>query len=497
VGLSVLLRLGLLGGVLAAVYAGVLRDLASVWWTRDDYSHGFLVLPIAAYLVWARRSVLRELPLRPERVRGLALVLGAAALLVFGTAGRAISLSGVSLVVMAAGLVLMVLGPRYLRAFAFPIAYLLFMVPVFDELLVLLQWPLQLATARVTVGFLQTLGISALLDQNYVVLAGKTLEVASACSGTTYLISIMAIGLPLAYLALSTWWARLVLALWALAIGVMANWVRVILIAIWASRGGDVLHGPFEIFRAMFVSWVGIAALAAAAWALAKLQAPAQEEGPAPTATPRGVAHPAGPIASHRAWQIALALLVLLGAYSRLLDRGPVDLKEDFTAFPASFEGWRGRRADAREAVFRVDGADQELVRIYEGSGKGALQLYVAYLASQQHGKKIADYRTAQLHEGTEVAEIPLQPGHTVKVNRGRLRGPGGDHPIVFWYDLDGRVISNRYEARLETVRSSLVHGRTNGALVLIATSPDDREAARQLEGFARDLMPRLRTYFP
>jgi EpsI family protein len=370
------------------------------------------------------------------------------------------------------------------------------MVPVFDEVLGPLQWPLQLMTAQVTVGFLQALGVSALLEQNYVILAGKTLEVARACSGTTYLISIMAIGLPLAHLVLRTCWSRLALVAWALAIGVMANWVRVILIGIWASRGGDVLHGPFEVFRAVFVSWVGIAALAAAAWALAKLQAPTRGEGPAPATSP-GEARPARLLASHRAWQVALTLLVLLGAYSRLLDGGPVDLKEDFTAFPASFEGWRGRRADAREAVFRVDGADQELVRIYEGSGKGALQLYVAYLASQQHGKKIADYRTAQLHEGTEVAEIPLQPGHTVKVNRGRLRGPGGDHPIVFWYDLDGRVISNRYEARLETVRSSLVHGRTNGALVLIATSPDDREAARKLEGFARDLMPRLRTYFP
>ena len=490
-----ILRLGLLGGVLAAVYAPVLRDLASIWWSRDDYSHGFLVLPIAAYMVWARRSALRPLPLRGGSVWGFALVLGAAALLVVGAAGRAISLSGLSLVVMAAGLVLAVLGGSYLRALAFPIAYLLFMVPVFDELLVPLRWPLQLATAQVTVGFLQTLGVSALLEQNFVVLAGKTLEVASACSGTTYLISITAIGLPLGYLVLRTWWSRLALVLWALAIGVMANWVRVILIGIWASRGGEVLHGPFEVFRAMFVSWIGVAALVAAAWGLSKLQGAAA---PVAIAVPQA-SGPRGSLAApHRGWQAALAVLVVLGVYTTLLDRGPVDPKEDLTAFPTSVGDWLGRRADARDAVFRVEGADQELVRVYEHPESSALQLYVAYLASQQHGKKIVDYRTAQLHEGAEIAEIALRPGHTVAVNRGHLHGPSGDRPILFWYDIDGRVITNRYLARLETMRSALVHGRTNGALVLIASERgDDRATARRLEVFARELLPQLRTYFP
>ena len=47
-------------------------------------------------------------------------------------------------------------------------------------------------------------------------------------------------------------------------------------------------------------------------------------------------------------------------------------------------------------------------------------------------------------------------------------------------------------------MRSALVHGRTNGALVLIASERgDDRATARRLEVFARELLPQLRTYFP
>src|SRR5205809_291027 len=224
------LQIGALIGVFVLLYSSVLRDLAGIWWTRDDYSHGFLILPISLYLVWAKRPELGQLPVKPNGVWGLCLLVAAGILLLLGMAARVLVLSGVSFVAMIVGLVLLLLGNAYVKALAFPIGYIVLMIPIFDEVLAPLQWPLQLLTASMSGQLLQMLGVSALVEQQYIVLPRTTLEVATLCSGTNYLISIIAIGLPLAYLTLRTWGSRVALMLFAVAVGVSANWVRVALI---------------------------------------------------------------------------------------------------------------------------------------------------------------------------------------------------------------------------------------------------------------------------
>ncbi len=497
---AMLLRIGTLVVVFLLLYAPVLRDLVGNWWTRDNYSYGFLILPISLYLVWVKRSELAQLPLKPGNVWGLSLILAAGILLLLGMGGSVIVLKGLSFVGMIVGLVLLLLGTAYAKALAFPIAYLVFMIPIFDEVLAPLHWPLQLYTASMAVRLLQLLGFSALVEQQYIVLPRTTLEVARACSGTHYLISILAIGLPLAYLTLRTWWSRGALILSAVAVGVGANWLRVVLIGIWANWGGDVLHGPFEIFRAMFVAWVGVLALVAAAWGLSKMQAPTARN---PRMQPlpmhqRGAGELCPPLEWNRSWHIGLVALIVFGVSMLFLDRGPVQLKEDLATLPISFDGWRGEQADLKHAIFRIEGADQELLRAYQNHEGRPLQLYVAYLASQGQWKKLVDYRTARLHQDADVVEITIRPGQVIAVNRGHLRGPQSEHQVIFWYDIDGHIIADRYRAKLETMRDALVHGRTNGALVLIAgDSVDDAGTVAQMEVFTRTLFPRLRSYLP
>ena len=174
-----------------------------------------------------------------------------------GEIGGVATLSEISLLGMIVGLVLLLGGTAYLRVLGFPITYLAFMLPILEDLVAPLHWPLQLITAQQGVTILQMLGFPALVEQQYVVLPHITLEVAGVCSGVNYLISIAAIGLPLAYLALRKLWSRVALILLAVAIGWMANWLRVVLIGVWTSWGGEGLHGPFHILQGMFVAWVG------------------------------------------------------------------------------------------------------------------------------------------------------------------------------------------------------------------------------------------------
>jgi exosortase/archaeosortase family protein len=80
-------------------------------------------------------------------------------------------------------------------------------------------------------------------------------EVANVCSGASYLVAIITLGLPLAYLTLTSWVSRVTLMGVTRAIGGVANWVHVAFIAIWAYYRDAILHGPFHTLQWMSVAW--------------------------------------------------------------------------------------------------------------------------------------------------------------------------------------------------------------------------------------------------
>lgn len=265
------LQWGFLTAALIYLYAPAFSALVNTWLVRPDFSHGFLILPISLYLVWLQREKLRHLRLQRSYLAGISVIIIAGAMLVLGDAASLITLQELSLPVMIVGLVLFLFGRVHLKTVGLPIAYLLFMIPFLDKLINPLHWPLQLLSAKMGVAFLMNLGFPALVQEQYIILPNITLEVAQACSGVKYLISIIAIGIPLAYITQKNLWSGIALVLSAVIIGVIANWIRVAAIGIWAYYGGSVLHGPFHVFQALFVAQLGFIALFVGAWILSKL----------------------------------------------------------------------------------------------------------------------------------------------------------------------------------------------------------------------------------
>jgi transmembrane exosortase EpsH len=111
-------------GVLLALYAPVLLILVDQWYRAPDYSHGFLVPLLSAYLIWARRDKRRQVPRRPSLWR-MVVVFGALGLLVLGSLGAELFLARISLLCAICGLIVYFCGGAILRALAFPMAFLL------------------------------------------------------------------------------------------------------------------------------------------------------------------------------------------------------------------------------------------------------------------------------------------------------------------------------------------------------------------------------------
>ena len=482
------------------LYALTFRSLVELWWTEDDYSYGFLVPIVSLYLAFLRREALRHLSLRPAQQLGLLVMSIAALLLVIGETGAVIALSQTSLLVMIVGLMLSLAGTQFLSVLRLPVGYLFFMLPLFGQAILSLRWPLQLLTARMAVLILQMLSIPAQLNENYVVLPNIILRVASSCSGARYLVSIIAVSIPVAYLTLRRRRNQIAFIALALAIGVFANWARVVFIGLWAYSGGQVVHGPFHVFQAVSVAWVSYAGLFLAAWTLRKIERPSQLPVTTAAEVPPLVPGPLFPPDWISAWKNSLVMLSTLLLLLTVCRAKPTSPKQDLSSFPTVIGEWVESAQERPTTIFRAKGADQEIHKLYKRAGGRPLCLYMAYYEQQTHAKEVGDDFITELIESAE-AEVKLVGGEgrvLVPVNHA-IFGDGSQ--ILFWYDFNGRTAATRVGAKAYTIWNTLTRGRSNGALVMVycerernITQESDSE---EMKNFMVELLPVLRRYLP
>jgi exosortase len=222
---------------LGVAFVPALASLAAVWSATEYQSHGFLVLGVAAWIAFATRA--RWLPGSRERDgRGAALVVASLVVYLLGLLTASASLLGVALVAAVAGTVWFLGGTRWLSALAFPIGFLVFVIPIPPDWITPLVVQLLLFVSTASVAIVQAFGIPILREGNVLTLgSGESLFVAEACSGLTSLVTLTPIGVLIAYLAPLTTARRLLLVALVLPIALVANLVRVLATVL----GGHVL----------------------------------------------------------------------------------------------------------------------------------------------------------------------------------------------------------------------------------------------------------------
>ncbi len=245
----------------ALLYRNVLVKLVNDWATDGNYSHGFLIVPIALYLAWERRARLAELERRPNLL-GLVIALGSVGVLAAGTLGSELFLTRVSILGLIAGTVVFLFGWRHLRVLAFPIAFLLLMVPLPALIFNQIAFPLQLLASRAGESVLMMAGIPVLREGNVIILAHTTLEVAEACSGIRSLVSLITLGVVYGYFVDRRNSVRTLIALSAIPVAIVSNGLRVAGTGIAAHvYGRAAAEGFFHEFSGWVVFVVAFAAM--------------------------------------------------------------------------------------------------------------------------------------------------------------------------------------------------------------------------------------------
>jgi exosortase len=220
-------QLAILGVLCLWLYASTALHLALQWWHDPNFSHGFFVPLFSLFLIWSEKDRLARVAIRPSW-SGFAILLAALCMLIIGQMGAELFLARFSLLLLLAGLIVLFAGWPFLRALAFPLAFLILMIPIPTILFNQITFPLQLQASKVSAYILPMCGVPTLREGNVINLPSMPLEVAEACSGIRSLMSLITLSIIYGYLMEKRVWVRWVLAIASVPIAIAANSVRII-----------------------------------------------------------------------------------------------------------------------------------------------------------------------------------------------------------------------------------------------------------------------------
>jgi len=210
-------------------YFPVWKRLILAWYSSDDYSHGFFIVPLFFYILWRKKEILAEIPIKPS-LWGLALVIFSLLLYLFAHLAEIVTVARFSMVLLLAGMVIYFYGFLMFKALLFPLFLLLFMIPVPAQIYSKLTIPLQLFVSKASVGISSLLGLPIYREGNVIHLHDRTLQVVQACSGLRSMISLLTLSAIFAYLTLKSNLLRAALFFSGIPAAILVNIIRVLLL---------------------------------------------------------------------------------------------------------------------------------------------------------------------------------------------------------------------------------------------------------------------------
>ena len=221
------------------------------WEEAESYiSHGWLIPPISAWLLWRSRA---DLAAAAGPGASLGLLVIAAALLFHLIAGLAdvSSISGLTMIPLLLGFTALRFGWKAMRAVWFPIAFLIFMVPPPEFIISGINFTLKLMAADMAAAFLNATGLPAVRTGSFMLFGNEKLAIGDVCSGLRSLLSLLSIGVLFAWMIRSRGWANVVAVLAAMVpAAIIGNGLRIGLVAY-------LVHwlGHEKVFTPLVASW--------------------------------------------------------------------------------------------------------------------------------------------------------------------------------------------------------------------------------------------------
>ncbi len=264
--------------LLLFAFGPALADLMNTWSIRDEYSHGYLMPFVAAWVIWEHRARWRSL--RPHSsLWGVILLVPCLAAVLVGEMRVLMWLPPFAFVGALMAVLVAFYGLPSLRLALPPLIVLGLMCPLPGRVQDAITVPLQNVAAVLATGMLDVSGIPAALEGNLIRLPGiDHLWVAEACSGIRSLISLFSLSILYCLFWNRGWGMKLAVVAAAAPISVLVNGLRIWLTGFISVKVSPAAaQGFFHDFEGILL--FAVAGLLLVAWVLTLgLVFPAQRE---------------------------------------------------------------------------------------------------------------------------------------------------------------------------------------------------------------------------
>ena len=253
-----------------------------------------------------------------------------------------------------------------------------------------------------------------------------------------------------------------------------------------------------HIFQGLFVSVVGFISL----FCFARLFSKIPYKGVRKSRTAEGeISNRLNTYAKqfNRAWILTIIFLLSLSGYLFLYSPQHIPLKAPLEELPLVIGKWKGEDINYEKRAYNVQGADFELNRVYSNDKGRKIKLYLGYYEFQKQDKEFIHYNLQSLYDNAEEMSIPIESNGFVQFNKTVLKEGFQNSLILYWYDMNGRIVSNNYKAKFIMALDGLIHRRTNGAIIIVSGDIKNRDDIRVLLDdeieFVRNALPVLKQY--
>ncbi len=223
-----------------ALYIPTYLMLSGTVWVSDEQGHGPIILAVSAWLMWVKRHEFVALADNPAYVSGaLSLIFGLFCYLL-GRTQQLDTVEVASQIFVLGGAMLLLKGWSAVRLMAFPLLFLIFMVPLPSVLVQIVTVPLKMAVSWCAEAILHFAGYPVSRTGVIISVGQYQLLVADACAGLNSMFTLEALGLL--YMNLMNYKSisrNITLAILVIPIAFLANIVRVMILVLVTFHFGD------------------------------------------------------------------------------------------------------------------------------------------------------------------------------------------------------------------------------------------------------------------
>ncbi len=260
--------------LVGALYSPVVYQLYKARWEAIDYTHAYFILPVFfAFLIFKRKRVRNVSIIRSPTAVGNSSLLGIAILIlglfmfIFGWKRDYLMITTASMIPVLFGLILYLYGPATAKVMAFPILYLLLLVPpplgILDSITMPMRYGISIATQHLLMAFSIPITRAGLM----LTVGGHEVYMGAPCSGFRSLITMFSLALAYVYFINTRLRNKIILVVSVVPLALLGNLIRVMGMCLVTYKFGEETGHKFHdtsglvIFVVLILGLLGIESL--------------------------------------------------------------------------------------------------------------------------------------------------------------------------------------------------------------------------------------------